>query len=66
MLMAEPVIHSTRAPTYLVIINTLKGLPGTKLDAAWGLSGLVGLYAIRMLCEYLSKRFPRRGQILWS
>jgi MFS superfamily sulfate permease-like transporter len=52
---------STRAATYKVIINTLKGLPGTKLDAAWGLTGLVALYAIRYTCLKLERRFPHRG-----
>lgn len=52
---------STRAATYKVIINTLKGLPNTKLDAAWGLTGLVSLYVIRIACDKLTKRFPRRG-----
>ncbi|KAF4576856.1 hypothetical protein EYR36_000546 [Pleurotus pulmonarius] len=52
----------TRAPTYLVIINTLKGLPRTTLDAAWGLPGLVALYGIRMLCDYFTKKFPRRAR----
>ncbi|KNZ75409.1 putative sulfate permease C3H7.02 [Termitomyces sp. J132] len=50
----------TRAATYHVIINTLKGLPRTQLDAAWGLTGLVTLYAIRMLCDFLSRRYPPR------
>lgn len=50
----------TRAATYKVIINTLKGLPNTKLDAAWGLTGLVALYSIRIVCDYLTKRYPRR------
>ncbi|TFL06909.1 high affinity sulfate permease [Pterulicium gracile] len=53
----------TRAPTYRVIINTLKGLPRTKLDAAWGLTGLVCLYAIRFACEYFSKRYPRKARM---
>jgi solute carrier family 26 (sodium-independent sulfate anion transporter), member 11 len=55
---------STRAATYLVIINTLKGLPRTTLDAAWGLPGLVTLYGIRILCGVLAKRYPRRGKQL--
>jgi len=55
----------TRAATYKVIINTLKGLPGTKLDAAWGLPGLVALYGIRILCDVLSKRYPRRARLLF-
>lgn len=54
--------YSTRAATYKVIINTLKGLPLTTLDAAFGLVGLFFLYAIRYACEYLSKRYPRRGE----
>lgn len=56
---------NTRAATFHVIINTLKGLPRTTLDAAWGLSGLVGLYIIRIACDRLSKRFPRRSRLLF-
>ncbi|KIJ98420.1 hypothetical protein K443DRAFT_9159 [Laccaria amethystina LaAM-08-1] len=55
----------TRAATYKVIINTLKGLPGTKLDAAWGLTGLVALYAIRYTCLKLERRFPHRARIFF-
>ncbi|GAA6058666.1 hypothetical protein JCM10212_004077 [Sporobolomyces blumeae] len=40
---------NTRASTYKVIINTLKHLPDTKLDAAYGLSGLVFLYVVRYI-----------------
>jgi sodium-independent sulfate anion transporter 11 len=53
---------STRAATFLVIINTLKGLPITQKDAAFGLTGLFALYAIRIACSSLTKRYPRRGQ----
>jgi len=55
----------TRAATYMVIINTLKGLPRTTLDAAWGLPGLVALYGIRLLCDYLGRRFPRRARMFF-
>ncbi|TLD23782.1 hypothetical protein PspLS_06769 [Pyricularia sp. CBS 133598] len=55
---------SSRDPTYLVIINTLKGLPRTKLDAAMGLSALVMLYSIRSFCNFMAKRQPRR-QKMW-
>ncbi|ESK85900.1 sulfate permease [Moniliophthora roreri MCA 2997] len=55
----------TRAATYLVIINTLKGLPRTTLDAAWGLPALVALYCIRITCDRLTKRFPRRARIFF-
>src|SRR5262249_11302820 len=34
---------NTRDATYMVIINTLKGLPNTKIDAAMGLSALLML-----------------------
>ncbi|RDB24002.1 putative sulfate permease C3H7.02 [Hypsizygus marmoreus] len=55
----------TRAATYRVIINTLRFLPRTKLDAAWGLTGLVGLYSIRILCDFFSRRYPRRARIFF-
>lgn len=55
----------TRAATYKVVINTLKGLPRTQLDAAWGLTGLVTLYTIRFTCERLTRRFPRRARLFF-
>jgi sodium-independent sulfate anion transporter 11 len=51
---------NTREATYLVIINTLKGLPRAKLDAAMGMSALFGLYFVRWFCSYMGKRFPKR------
>lgn len=51
----------TRAAMYHVIINTLKGLGRTQKDAAFGLVALFALYAIRMTCDYLSRRYPRRA-----
>ena len=59
-------IFSTRAATFEVIINILKGLPGTTLDSAWGLVGLFALYAIRMTCNHLGKKYPRRGESFFS
>ncbi|KAH9171499.1 sulfate permease [Lactarius sanguifluus] len=55
----------TRAATFHVIINTLKGLGRTKKDAAFGLVALFFLYAIRMTCDYLSRRYPRRAKIFF-
>ncbi|KZT28571.1 sulfate permease [Neolentinus lepideus HHB14362 ss-1] len=55
----------TRAATYKVIINSLKGLPRTKLDAAFGLTGLVALYCIRSGLQVLSRRYPRRARIFF-
>lgn len=51
---------NTRDSTYLVIINALKHLPDTKLDAAMGLTALVMLYAIRIFCNIMSKRYPNQ------
>lgn len=46
------------------MINTLKGLPGTKIDAALALSALILLYLIRGLCTYMAKKQPGRKK-LW-
>ncbi|KAF2736309.1 sulfate permease 2 [Polyplosphaeria fusca] len=54
---------NTRGPTYLVIIDTLKGLPKTKLDAAMGLTALTMLYAIRIICNVMSKKQPHRKKM---
>ncbi|KZV97685.1 sulfate permease [Exidia glandulosa HHB12029] len=53
---------NTRAETYKVIINTLKNLHFSTIDAAFGVVGLFFLYAIRWTCEYLSRRYPRRAR----
>lgn len=47
-----------------VIIDTLKGLGRTKLDAAMGLSALVMLYSIRFVCNFMSRKQPSK-QKLW-
>ncbi|CCM02867.1 uncharacterized protein FIBRA_04979 [Fibroporia radiculosa] len=56
---------NTRAATYEVIINTLKYLPHTKLDAAFGLVGLASLYIIRITADRLMRRFPHRQKIFF-
>lgn len=55
---------NNRDPTYLVIINTLKGLPRTKLDAAMGLSALFLLYFIRWFCAFMGRKQPAK-QKMW-
>jgi len=54
---------NTRASTYLVIINTLKYLGHTKLDAAMGLTALTMLYLIRFGCNYAARKQPHRAKI---
>lgn len=50
----------TREATYKVIISTLKHLGTSDLNAAIGLTALFMLYAIRITCTLLAKRFPTR------
>ena len=51
---------SNRDATYKVVINILKHLGRTQIDAAMGLTALVMLYLIRAGCSYGSKRVPNR------
>jgi sodium-independent sulfate anion transporter 11 len=53
----------TRAATYKVIINTLKGLPRTNLNAAIGLTALTMLYLIRIACSTAAKKQPQRAKL---
>jgi len=52
-------LFNTRAACYLVIINTLKHLPQTTLDAAFGLPALFVLYAYRSFFKWLARRYPK-------
>ncbi|KAI9784177.1 MAG: Sulfate permease 2 [Geoglossum umbratile] len=54
---------NTRDSTYKVVINTLKHLGRTKLDAAMGLTALAMLYLIRSFCKFMSKRQPNRRKM---
>ncbi|KAH8602580.1 putative sulfate permease 2 [Bisporella sp. PMI_857] len=53
---------STREATYKVIINTLKGLPRTDLNAAMGLTALAMLYLIRASCSLAAKKWPKKAK----
>ena len=55
----------TREATYKVIINTLKHLPSSNLNAAIGLSALAMLYVIRFTCGYLAKRYPAKQRMFF-
>ncbi|RFU81692.1 sulfate permease 2 [Trichoderma arundinaceum] len=56
---------NTRTAPYKVIINTLKGLPTTTIDAALGLTSLVMLYGIRSICTYFAKKQPHRAKLFF-
>ncbi|POR31356.1 Sulfate permease 2 [Tolypocladium paradoxum] len=54
---------NTRNAPYQVIIDTLKGLPTTQVDAALGLTALTMLYLIRGVCAHMAKRQPQRAKV---
>lgn len=56
---------NTREATYKVIINTLKGLPRTNLNAAIGLTALFLLYLIRFVCGFAAKKYPQRQKLFF-
>ncbi|KAL7929025.1 sulfate transporter family domain-containing protein [Trichoderma chlorosporum] len=56
---------SNRDPAYMVIINTLKHLPETKLDAAIGLTALFFLYLIRYSLTRAAERWPAHKRIIF-
>ncbi|TQV95082.1 sulfate permease [Cordyceps javanica] len=60
-LMGIPKINTRNAP-YRVIIDTLKGLPKSNIDAAMGLTSLAMLYMIRSFCTYMAKKQPHRAK----
>ena len=53
---------SNRDSTYKVVINILKHLGRTKLDAAMGLTALAMLYLIRSACNFGARKMPRRAK----
>lgn len=56
---------NTREAPYQVIINAMKGLPRTQIDAAIGLSAIVLLYTIRYLAAKMEARYPAQ-QKMWA
>jgi sodium-independent sulfate anion transporter 11 len=53
---------STRESPYKVIINILKHLGRTDLNASFGLTALFLLYFIRFSCNQLARRFPSKAK----
>ena len=56
---------NTREAPYMVMVNTLKGLPRTQLDAAIGLTSIALLFFLRDACAALEARQPSRKR-MWS
>jgi sodium-independent sulfate anion transporter 11 len=56
---------SKREATYKVIINCLKHLGTTNLNASFGLTALFLLYLIRWTCGFLARRFPSRAKMFF-
>ncbi|KAI9267822.1 sulfate transporter family-domain-containing protein [Sporodiniella umbellata] len=56
---------NTQESTYLIFGNFFKNLPNTKLDVAFGLTGLLWLYGVRFGCQYFGKRFPKYSNHLF-
>ncbi|KAJ5572277.1 sulfate anion transporter [Penicillium sp. DV-2018c] len=54
---------STRGATYKVIIDTLKHLPSSSLDAAMGVTACAMLYIIRAACSYAAKKQPSKAKV---
>jgi sodium-independent sulfate anion transporter 11 len=51
---------NNREATYKVVINILKHLGRSDLNAAIGLTALTMLYLIRYVCGALARRYPSR------
>ncbi|KAJ5466314.1 sulfate permease [Penicillium desertorum] len=62
-MLGETADFSTRGATYEVIINTLKYLPTSTLDAAMGVTACAMLYIIRSVCSYAARKQPARAKI---
>ncbi|KAG7905015.1 hypothetical protein KL905_002814 [Ogataea polymorpha] len=51
---------NSKTATYKVVINTLKNLHRTKVDAAFGFVSLFVLYVWKYTTSYLYKRYPKQ------
>ncbi|GKT47495.1 sulfate permease 2 [Colletotrichum spaethianum] len=56
---------NSKGAAYRVFIDTAKGLPRVKLDAAIGLTALVSLAAIKWYCERMAKARPKHKR-MWE
>ncbi|PWN44340.1 sulfate permease, partial [Ceraceosorus guamensis] len=58
-LMGLSAVKTSGSATYEVIIDTLKALPNTTIDAAFGLTALFFLYFVRWVCTAIPRRYPK-------
>ena len=56
---------SNRDSTYKVVINILKHLGRSQLDAAMGLTALTMLYLIRSACNWGARRRPNKAKLFF-
>ena len=56
---------SNRDSTYKVVINILKHLGRSKLDAAMGLTALTMLYLIRSACNFAARKKPSKAKLFF-
>lgn len=64
-LLGETAEFDTHGATYEIIINTLKFLPTSTIDASLGLTALTMLYLIRWACNYGAKKIPHRAKLFF-
>ncbi len=58
-------VNTNGNPAYRIIIDTLKGLPKTNINAAFGLPALFFLYFIKWFCGWLPSRYPRTARTMF-
>ena len=58
-------VQTNSNPAYRVIIDTLKALPQTNINAAFGLPALVFLYFIKWFTGWLPTRYPRTARTMF-
>lgn len=56
---------NTREAPYQVLINTMKALPRTKLDASIGLTSIALLFFVKYVCATMEVRQPSRKR-MWA
>ena len=54
---------SSREATYKVVINVFRHLGRANINAAMGLTALLLLYLIRLVCHLVGRRWPRRRRL---